>query len=93
MQQKSGDRWRPLGFFSRKLKESCYSTFDCELLATQTAIKLFRHFCEGCLFQLWTDHKPLLPPFLVFQYQFPPNNSATSLVFQSLMYSCCIYLV
>jgi hypothetical protein len=30
MQQKSGDHWRQLGFFSHKLTdtESCYSTFD-----------------------------------------------------------------
>jgi hypothetical protein len=46
--------WQPLGFFSRKLTdtESRYSTFDRELLAAQTAIKHFRHFCEGHLFQL-----------------------------------------
>jgi hypothetical protein len=62
MQQKSGDLWRPLGFFSRKLTytESRYSTFDRELLATHAAIKYFRHFCEGLAFQLWTDHKPLV---------------------------------
>jgi hypothetical protein len=49
MQQKSGDHWRPLGFFFRKLKdtESRYSTFDCELLAAHAAIKHFCHFCEG----------------------------------------------
>jgi hypothetical protein len=41
-------------------KESHYSTFDCELLAAQAAIKHFRHFCEGRAFQLWTDHKPLV---------------------------------
>jgi hypothetical protein len=37
MQQKSGNHWRPLGFFSQKLTdtESCYSTFDHELLAAQ----------------------------------------------------------
>jgi cleavage and polyadenylation specificity factor subunit 1 len=54
MQQKSGDHWRPLGFFSCKLTdiESHYSTFDRELLATQAAIKHFRHFCEGGVFQL-----------------------------------------
>jgi hypothetical protein len=54
MQQKSGDHWRPLGFFSRKLTdtESRYSTFDRELLATQAAIKHFCHFCEGRAFQL-----------------------------------------
>ncbi len=62
MQQKSGDNLWPLGFFSRKLTdtESCYSTFDRELLAAQAAIKHFRHFCEGRIFQLWTDHKPLV---------------------------------
>ncbi len=62
MQQKSGDHWRPLGFFSRKLTdtESRYSTFDSELLAAHAAIKHFRHFCEGQAFQLWTDHKPLV---------------------------------
>ncbi len=60
MQQKSGDHWRPHGFFSCKLKdtESRYSTFDRKLLGAQAAIKHFRHFCEGHAFQLWTDHKP-----------------------------------
>ncbi len=49
MQQKSGDHWQPLGFFSHKLTdmESRYSTFDRKLLAAQAAIKHFRHFCEG----------------------------------------------
>jgi hypothetical protein len=49
MHKKSGDHWRPLGFFSRKLTdtESRYSTFDRELLAAQAAIKHFRHFCKG----------------------------------------------
>jgi hypothetical protein len=62
MQQKSGDHWRPLGFFSRKLTdtESHYSTFYCKLLTAHAAIKHFRHFCEGQAFQLWTDHKPLV---------------------------------
>jgi hypothetical protein len=62
MQQKSKDYWQPLGFFSCKLTgtESHYSTFDCKLLAAQAAIRHFRHFCEGRLFQLWTDHKPLV---------------------------------
>ncbi len=46
MQQKPGDHWRPLGFFSRKLTdtESRYYTFDRELLAAHAAIKHFRHF-------------------------------------------------
>jgi hypothetical protein len=43
MQQKLGDHWRPLGFFSHKHAdtESCYSTFDRELLAAHAAIKHF----------------------------------------------------
>jgi hypothetical protein len=49
MQQKSGDHWQPLGFFSRKLTDtvSRYSMFDCELLASHAAIRHFRHFCEA----------------------------------------------
>jgi hypothetical protein len=62
IQQKSGDYWRPLGFFSHKVTdtESHYSTFDCELLAAHATNKHFRHCCEGQAFQLWTDHKPLV---------------------------------
>jgi hypothetical protein len=62
MQQKSGDHWGPLGFFSRKLTdtESHYSTFNRELLAAHAVIRHFYHFCEGRAFQLWTDHKPLV---------------------------------
>jgi hypothetical protein len=61
-QQKSGEHRRPLGFFSHKLTdtESHYSTFDHKLLAAQAAIQHFCHFCEGCAFQLRTNHKPLV---------------------------------
>jgi hypothetical protein len=62
MQQKSGNHWQPLGFFSQKLTDtkSRYSTFDREFLAAHAAIKHFRHFCQGLQFQLWTDDKPLV---------------------------------
>jgi hypothetical protein len=62
MQQKLGVHWRPLGFFSRKLSEmeSCYYTFGWELLAAHLSICYFRHFCEGCLVQLWMHHEPLV---------------------------------
>jgi hypothetical protein len=92
MQQKSGDHWQPLGFFSRKLSdtESCYSTFDLELLAAQAAIKHFRHFCEVRAFQLWTDHKPLITAISVFQPPFPSDNNAIWHSFQNLMCSYCI---
>jgi hypothetical protein len=62
MQQIFRDHWWSLGFFSCKLTdtESCYSTFDRKLLAAQAAIKHFHHFCEGSVFQLKTNHKPLV---------------------------------
>ncbi len=92
MQHKSGDHWQSLSFFSRKLTdtESHYSTFDCELLAAHAAIKHFRHFCEGRAFQLWTDHKPLVTAFLVFQPPFHPDNNAFWHSFQNLMCKYCI---
>jgi hypothetical protein len=40
--------------------ESRYSTFDRKLLAAHAAIRHFFHICEGCAFQPWTDHKPLV---------------------------------
>ncbi len=53
--------WRPISFFSKAMKpaERRYSTFDRELLAIYLAIKHFRHFVEGRLFHILTDHKPI----------------------------------
>ena len=39
--------------------ETCYSTFDRELLAVYCAIKYFWHFLEGRPFHVLTDYKPL----------------------------------
>jgi hypothetical protein len=62
LQQMEEGSWRPLSFFSRKLKkaEKNYSTFDREMLATFLAIKHFRFFLEGREFTVLTDHKPLV---------------------------------
>ena len=62
LQQFVGDEWRPIAYFSRKLKpaETRYSTFDRELLAIYLAIKHFRHILEGRPFFVLTDHKPLV---------------------------------
>lgn len=61
LEQYSDKAWRPLAFFSRKLRppEIKYSTFDRELLAVYLAIRHFRHFIEGRDVRLFTDHKPL----------------------------------
>ena len=61
LQQFVNDQWQPISYFSRKLSptETRYSTFDRELLAIYLAIKHFRHFIEGRVFTVYTDHKPL----------------------------------
>ena len=61
LQQHIGDLWQPISYFSKKLKpsETKYSTFDRELLAVYLSIKYFRHFVEGRVFHILTDHKPL----------------------------------
>ncbi len=76
MQQKLGNHWWSLGFFSRKLTdtESRYSTFDRKLLATHAAIKHFRHFCKGHQFQLWTDHKPLVSALMRVSVPISPRQ-------------------
>ena len=61
LQQFVNGEWRPLSFFSRKLKpaETRYSTFGRELLAIFLSIRHFRHMLEGRPFAVYTDHKPL----------------------------------
>lgn len=61
LQQGIDGQWRPLAFFSKKLKpaQTRYSVFGRELLAAYLAVRHFRHFVEGRSFTIWTDHKPL----------------------------------
>lgn len=49
LQQLHEGEWRPLAFFSRRLKppETRYSTFGRELLAIYLGIRHFRYFLEG----------------------------------------------
>ena len=62
LQQFVNGQWKPISYFSRKLSptERRYSTFDRELLAIYSSIKHFRHFVEGRVFSVYTDHKPLM---------------------------------
>lgn len=61
LQQRIGDNWEPLAFFSRRLKspQKKYSPYDRELLAIYDAIRHFRHMVEARTFTVYTDHKPL----------------------------------
>ena len=61
LQQHFNGTWHPIAFFSKKMSpaETRYSTFDRELLAVYLAIKHFRHYLEGRMFHVLTDHKPL----------------------------------
>lgn len=65
LQQRKGDSWQPLAFFSRKLNssQSKYSPYDRELLAVYEAIKYFRYMVEARHFTVHTDHKPLTHAF------------------------------
>lgn len=65
LQQKVGDAWQPLEFFSKKLgaAEQKYSAYDRELLAIYSAVKHFRHMVEARSFTIFTDHKPLTYAF------------------------------
>ena len=61
LQQLVIDQWQPIAYYSHKLSpaECRYSTYDRELLAVYLAIKHFRHYVEGRVFTVYTDHKPL----------------------------------
>lgn len=73
LEQKEGDSWKPLAFFSRKLStaEQNYSAYDRELLAAFAGIKHFRFMLEGGQFTLFTDHKPL-----IFAFQQKPEKAS-----------------
>ena len=61
LQQKHGDAWKPLAFFSQTFSQAqrSYSTFDRELLAIYLAIRHFRYFVDGRQFIVYTDHASL----------------------------------
>ena len=65
LQQRVGDAWQPLPFYSHKNypAQYKYSPCDRELLAVYEAIKYFRHMVEVWPFLIFTDHKPLVYAF------------------------------
>jgi cleavage and polyadenylation specificity factor subunit 1 len=73
LEQRTGNDWQPLGFFSKKLSntERNYSTYDRKLLAIHESIKYFRHLVGARNFVIKTDHKPL-----VFAFQQRPEKAS-----------------
>ena len=61
LQQKDGNNWQPLAFYSKKLNtaQQNYSTYDKELLGIYLSVKHFQHLLEARQFIIFTDHKPL----------------------------------
>ena len=62
LEQLSANEWRPVAFWSRKLKdpETRYSATDIEWLAVVEAVTLiWRHFLEDIPFEIRSDHKAL----------------------------------
>ena len=56
-------QWHPVAFFSQKMipAETRYETHDQELLAIVEAFKTWRHYLEGCKYEVFvlTDHNNL----------------------------------
>lgn len=74
LQQKHGNTWRPIAFYSKTLSEAQqkYSVYDRELLAIYTAVKHFRRYIEGLDVVIFTDHRPL-----TYALKKAPSNSDT----------------
>jgi hypothetical protein len=95
MQRKSGDHWRPLGFFSRKLigTKSRYSTLTVSYWLLRQQSKIFVIFVKVVHSNFVPTTNPLLLLCHVFQPPFHPDNDAIWRSFQSSMYNFCTYQV
>lgn len=74
LQQKIGDEWFPLAFFSKKLttRQAEWPAYYRELLAVYESVQHFRHVLEVQHVTIFTDHKPLLYAFIQRREKLPP---------------------
>lgn len=58
LQQREGDHWEPLAYFSRSLSktEQKFNTFGRELVANFLSIRYSHHYLEGRAFSVFTGH-------------------------------------
>ena len=62
MQEQGGDSWRPVAYISRTLTETerKYAQLEKEALAVTWACEKFDFYLAGRVFQIETDHSPLI---------------------------------
>ncbi|XP_028043205.1 uncharacterized protein LOC114252776 [Bombyx mandarina] len=74
LQQKVGDAWQPLGFFSKKLnpRQCQWPAYYRELLAVYESVQHYRHFLAAQHVTIYTDHKPLVYAFSQRRERLPP---------------------
>ena len=74
LQQRVGNQWEPIAFFSRKLtpRQTEWPTYYRELFAVYAAVQHFRHILEAQHFIVYTDHKPITFAFAQRREKLPP---------------------
>lgn len=77
LQQREGDKWTPLGFFSKSLTSTQrnYSAYDRELLAIYLAVQHFAPLLDARSFYVRTDHRPLTYAFSQPHRNAPPRRT------------------
>ena len=85
LQQREGDGWKPLAFFSQKLtpRQTEWPAYYRELFAVYASIQHFRQFVEAQHCTVFTDHKPLTYAFQQRREKLPPvQNNHLSFIAQ-----------
>lgn len=74
LQQKVGDQWQPLAYFSKKIteKQALWPAYYRELLGVYESVQHFRHLFEVQHVTIYTDHKPLIYAFTQRREKLPP---------------------
>ena len=86
LEQKHGEEWRPVAYWSRKLKdaETRYSATDLEWLAVVLSVTRVWHWMlEGIPFTIMSDHKALETKLMKGNHD-PPLNDRQSRWIESL---------
>ena len=89
--QKSGEVWKPVAYASRSLSEmeQHYAQIEKEALATTWACEKFSTYLIGKMFDVETDHKPLVPLLNTKHLDdLPPQDTALSFEVSQVSICC-----